>query len=81
MPDAPVPDPTLDVPTGLPAPRRHLLTVVVEDYFQHSAFSNLIQPDRWRRFEARVGTNTRRALALLDEYDITATFFTGGWIA
>jgi polysaccharide deacetylase family protein (PEP-CTERM system associated) len=81
MPDAPVPDPTLDVPTGLPAPRRHLLTVVVEDYFQHSAFSNLIQPDRWRRFEARVGTNTRRALALLDEYDIKATFFTGGWIA
>jgi polysaccharide deacetylase family protein (PEP-CTERM system associated) len=61
--------------------RPHLLTVVVEDYFQHAAFSNLIQHERWRRFEARVGTNTRRALDLLDEYGIKATFFAVGWIA
>ncbi len=78
-PDTPPPSMPADPPPGTGRP--HLLTVVVEDYFQHAAFSNLIQPDRWRRFEARVGTNTRRALDLLDEYGIRATFFTGGWIA
>jgi len=62
-------------------PRTFLLSVVVEDYFQHAAFSPWIQPERWRRFEARVGTNTRRVLDLLDGYDLKATFFTLGWIA
>lgn len=66
---------------GAGSPRVHLLTVVVEDYFQHRGFSDLIPPDRWRRFEARVEQNTSRALALLDEFGIRATFFTLGWIA
>lgn len=75
------PTATTTDPGQAPGNNRHLLTVVVEDYFQHAAFSNLIQHDRWRRFEARVGTNTRRTLDLLDEYNIKATFFTVGWIA
>ncbi len=64
-----------------PPPRTHLLTVVVEDYYQHSAFDRLIQPSRWRRFETRVERNTDRALDLLDEFGLRATFFTLGWIA
>ncbi len=71
------------VPPSVPdSPRRpHLLTVVVEDYYQHSAFNRLIQPSRWRRFETRVERNTDRALDLLDEFGLHATFFTIGWIA
>ncbi len=61
--------------------RTHLLTVVVEDYYQHSAFNRLIQPSRWRRFETRVERNTDRALDLLDEFGLRATFFSLGWIA
>ncbi len=37
--------------------------------------------DRWYRFERRVESNTRKALDLLDEYDISATFFVLGSIA
>ena len=61
--------------------KRHIITVVVEDYFQHSGFNRLISPSRWRRFENRVERNTARALDLLDEFDIKATFFALGWIA
>lgn len=66
---------------AMPTSRTFLLSVVVEDYFHHAAFSPWIQPERWRRFEARVGTNTRRVLDLLDEFGLKATFFTLGWIA
>lgn len=64
-----------------PSPRTHILTVGVEDYYQHTGFKGVIPPDRWRRFEARVEQNTARALDLLDEFGIRATFFTLGWIA
>jgi polysaccharide deacetylase family protein (PEP-CTERM system associated) len=67
--------------TGQSDARCHLLTVVVEDYFHHAAFSRLVKPERWRRFETRVERNTRRALDLLDEYGLKATFFSLGWIA
>jgi len=63
------------------APRRHLLTVAVEDYFQTVAFRNLIEPRHWYRFESRVERNTRKALDLLDEFGVKATFFALGWVA
>lgn len=75
----------MDSPSPSRAPARsgrtHLLTVVVEDYYQHSAFNRLIQPSRWRRFETRVERNTDRALDLLNQFGLRATFFTIGWIA
>ena len=37
--------------------------------------------DRWYRFERRVESNTRKALDLLDEFNISATFFVLGVIA
>lgn len=57
------------------------MTVVVEDYYQHAGFTRVVQPDRWKRFETRVEANTRRALDLLREHDVRATFFVLGWIA
>ena len=62
-------------------PRTHLLTVVVEDYFHVAPLKSVVQADRWYRFERRVETNTRKALDLLDEHKISATFFILGSIA
>jgi len=61
--------------------KRHLLTILVEDYFHVGAFENLIQQRNWGNFEPRYEQNTLKALDLLDEYDTKATFFVLGWIA
>ncbi len=63
------------------ANKKHLLTVLVEDYFHVGAFENLIQQRNWSRFEPRYEQNTIKALNLLDEFDAKATFFVLGWIA
>jgi polysaccharide deacetylase family protein (PEP-CTERM system associated) len=63
------------------APERHLLTVVLEDYFQVAPLRQVIPTRRWSRFETRVERNTDKALALLDEFGIKASFFVVGWIA
>ena len=57
------------------------LTIDVEDYFQVSAFAPHIPRDRWDTLPCRVERNVDRILALLDEHDARATFFTLGWIA
>ncbi len=64
-----------------PAPKRHLLAVLLEDYFQVGAFTRVIQPTKWDRFEARFEHNTLAALDLLDRFQTKATFFVLGWIA
>jgi polysaccharide deacetylase family protein (PEP-CTERM system associated) len=60
---------------------RHLLTVLVEDYFHVGAFENLIQQRNWSNFEPRYEQNTLKTLDLLDRYNTKATFFVLGWIA
>ncbi|KXK00900.1 MAG: glycosyl transferase family protein [Acidobacteria bacterium OLB17] len=60
---------------------RHLLTVLVEDYFHVGAFETLIQQRNWENFEPRYEQNTLKTLDLLDEFDTKATFFILGWIA
>src|SRR5689334_4589192 len=62
-------------------PRRHLLTIGLEDYFQVGAFNRLIQRGQWYRFESRLQVNTRRTLDLLRRFDVKATFFVLGWVA
>jgi polysaccharide deacetylase family protein (PEP-CTERM system associated) len=57
------------------------LTIDVEDYFQVSAFGPYIARAGWETRECRVERNVDRILALLDEHDTRATFFTLGWIA
>ncbi|MEQ9608098.1 MAG: polysaccharide deacetylase family protein, partial [Kiloniellaceae bacterium] len=61
--------------------RRHILTVVLEDYFQVGAFSHLIPSGYWDRFETNLQRDAERVLALLEETGNRATFFTCGWIA
>ncbi len=60
--------------------KKHLLTVLVEDYFHVGAFENLIQQRNWSRFETRYEQNTLKTLDLLDSLDTKATFFVLGWI-
>jgi polysaccharide deacetylase family protein (PEP-CTERM system associated) len=66
---------------SLPRGGRHLLTVVLEDYFQVAPLAGVIPAGQWYRFERRVERNTGKALDLLDEFGIEATFFVLGWIA
>ena len=61
--------------------KKHLLTVLVEDYFHVGAFENLIREGNWSRFDPRFEKNTLKTLDLLDEFDVKATFFVLGWIA
>lgn len=64
-----------------PTKKQHLITVLVEDYFHVGAFENLIQQRNWSNFEPRYEQNTFKALDLLDDFNVKATFFVLGWIA
>jgi polysaccharide deacetylase family protein (PEP-CTERM system associated) len=57
------------------------MTVDVEDYFQVSAFDNVVPRASWERLESRVCANTERLLQIFDDHDIKATFFVLGWVA
>jgi len=61
--------------------KRHLLAVLLEDYYHVGAFSYLIQRGQWAHFEARFEHNTLMALDLLDRFQAKVTFFSLGWIA
>jgi len=60
---------------------RNAMTIDVEDYFQVSAFAPHISRDNWNHLPCRVERNMERILALLDQREVKATFFTLGWIA
>ena len=62
-------------------PITNALTIDVEDYFQVSAFTPHIKRGEWDARECRVERNVDRILALLDNGNTKATFFTLGWIA
>ncbi len=47
-------------PETAAASRRHLLTVVLEDYFHVAPLKSVVQADQWYRFDRRVEANTRR---------------------
>ena len=51
------------------------------DYFQVSAFDDLIPRTRWDSLESRVVRSTERLLELFEAADVRATFFTLGWVA
>jgi hypothetical protein len=56
-------------------------SVDVEDYFHVEAFRGVVDPNDWASMEQRVEPNTRRLLDLLDEFDVSGTFFVLGWVA
>ncbi len=57
------------------------MTIDVEDYFQVSAFEGCIDRRDWDNLPCRIERNMDVILALLNEADVKATFFTLGWIA
>ena len=59
----------------------NVLTVDVEDYFHVEAFADCVPKTQWALCSPRVEQNVDRILAILDRYDVTATFFVLGWVA
>ncbi|MHB8534189.1 MAG: XrtA system polysaccharide deacetylase [Sulfuricaulis sp.] len=57
------------------------LTVDVEDYFHVAALAPSIHRDSWKSRESRVAGNTRRLLAIFEQFDVRGTFFVLGWVA
>ena len=57
------------------------MTIDVEDYFQVSAFEDVVPRSSWASRESRVCRNTERLLALFDDAGVRATFFVLGWVA
>jgi polysaccharide deacetylase family protein (PEP-CTERM system associated) len=60
---------------------RNALTVDVEDYFQVSAFADVIDRADWDAQPPRVEDNTNHVMDLLAEHDTKGTFFVLGWVA
>jgi polysaccharide deacetylase family protein (PEP-CTERM system associated) len=60
---------------------RHALTVDVEDWYQVSAFDDIVDRAQWDTYDSRVVANTERLLDLFDRHGTRATFFTLGWVA
>ena len=57
------------------------MTIDVEDYFQVSAFDDVVSRDQWPSMPSRVVANTQRLLQLFDAHGVNATFFVLGWVA
>jgi len=57
------------------------LSVDLEEYFQVSNFSGLIEPSRWESLPSRVRDATARLLDAADATGNRATFFVLGWVA
>lgn len=57
------------------------MSIDVEEYFQVWAFAHVQSAADWETFPSRVEQCVETALALFEEADVKATFFTLGWIA
>ncbi len=60
---------------------KNIVTVQLQDYYQHKVFETVITKRHWTRFESRLRRNLDVTISLFDRYGIKATFFTLGWIA
>ncbi len=65
----------------LALPLRNAFSIDVEDYFHVSALAPHFPRHTWDRQPFRVERNVDRMLAMLDENQAQATFFTLGWVA
>jgi len=59
----------------------HHFTIDVEDYFQVSAFEDIVPRSAWEGMESRVVRNTHILADLLQQHDVRATMFVLGWVA
>lgn len=57
------------------------MSIDVEDYFQVSAFEQIVARDNWGTFSLRVERNTERLLEIFSNFGLKATFFVLGWVA
>lgn len=53
----------------------------VEDYFHVAALAPSIPRDDWNSRESRVAANTRKLLAIFEQFGVRGTFFVLGWVA
>jgi len=60
---------------------KNYLTIDVEDYYQVSAFEQIVGYDKWDNYTSRVVNNTKAILDILERHNVKATFFTLGWTA
>ena len=60
---------------------KNALTIDLEDYFQVSAFDEIVGRDSWKKMQPRVEASTMRLLDLFDKYQVKSTFFVLGWVA
>lgn len=65
----------------LTLPIRNAFSIDVEDYFQVSALAPHFPRKIWEHQPCRVERNVDRMLAMLDDCQAHATFFTLGWVA
>lgn len=56
-------------------------SVDVEDYYQVSAFEQVISRKQWPGYKSRVVRSTHRLLELLDDSSVKATFYVLGYVA
>lgn len=62
-------------------PIKNAFSIDVEDYFQVSALAPHFPRHNWANQPCRVERNVDRMLAMLDDSQALATFFTLGWVA
>lgn len=60
---------------------KHFLTFDIEEWFHLVGVKAMADRSRWDEFERIVEPKTEQILALLDEYQVSATFFVLGWVA
>lgn len=68
---------TLNLPKE---PHRHVVSVLLHDYFHRHVFNEVVGEKQWDRFESRMEKNVDDTCDLLERFHIKATFFTLGWI-
>jgi polysaccharide deacetylase family protein (PEP-CTERM system associated) len=61
--------------------KTNAMTVDVEDYFQVSAFENVVDRADWDNIACRIPQNIEKILPLFERHNTRATFFTLGWVA
>ena len=69
------------MPGSAPARIANAMSVDVEDWFQVGAFERTIHRDDWDACEDRVARNGAAVIDLFARANVTATFFTLGWVA
>jgi polysaccharide deacetylase family protein (PEP-CTERM system associated) len=60
---------------------QNAMTVDVEDYFQVSAFEQIIRRDDWENLPCRIPQNMDKILQMFADRQVKSTFFVLGWVA